>query len=177
MRNLVHDGGALESEQPTSWGQQWQRPSGQLIQRRDGPGSDGLDGQLSDEVLRPRADDPGVPQPEIGDDLVQKAAATQQRLHQRHPQVWSSHRQHDSGQPGTGSHIGDRLALGKSLVHDCAVQHVTLPQARHLARTDQTALDPRTSQERDIPLSQRKSSTEDGLRLRRRIRRNAARFT
>jgi hypothetical protein len=99
---------------------------------------------LSGEVFGPGAEDDNVVQLELAGDLFEEAAAAQQRLHQRHVKVGPSHGQDNARQPGTRTHIGDRAAHGQRLVHNGAVQHVTLPQPRAFPWADQTALDPRT---------------------------------
>ena len=69
------------------------------------------------------------------------------------------------GQPGARTHVADRHTLGHHLGEHRAVQQVALPQARHLARADQPALDARVGEQLRVPDSLREALTEYRPRL------------
>ena len=108
-RELAVGAVALEREQPPAGAQQRQRPAGQAVQRRDGPGDDRVDERRAGELLGPGpAHDRGA-QPELGDDLLEEGAAPQQRLDEQDGHVGALQRQHHAGQAGAGPDVGDDL--------------------------------------------------------------------
>ena len=163
LGHLVRGRGSLERQQPAADGGQRQAPSGEPVQRCYRPGGDdiGGDGGSAGEVFRPAPDDrDGRVEAERCHRLGQKGGTSCQRLDQRDAEIRSSHCEHDTGQTGTRAHVNHRSADRDHLGHNGAVDQVPFPDARRLARADQTADDAVGDQQFGVGLGQRQAAPE-----------------
>lgn len=129
---------------------------------------DGL--QRPEHLFGPAADDGHVVQPQQLDDLLEEVRTAQQWLKERDLQIGAHQCQRDTREAGARTHIAHRDALGNHLGEHRTVQQVALPQARHLARTDESSLDARVREQLRVPDSLWKELTEYRLRLLGRLR-------
>ena len=100
----------FESEQDAALTYERHTPASQFLEWGNCPRGDDVKCLIN--LVGPTADNTHLAlQTELFAHLFQKHSATQQRLNERHAQVRPGDRPHQSWQPGTAAHIGDRRAL------------------------------------------------------------------
>ena len=79
----------------------------------------------------------------------------------------ASDRQRQTGQAGPAAHIDHHGSAGEGILDDRTVEHVTIPEAGHLPRTDQSMAHPGVGENRHEGGGDRHTLTKDGSRTRR----------
>ncbi|GLY87896.1 hypothetical protein Airi02_058250 [Actinoallomurus iriomotensis] len=152
---------AFQREKLTFRPQQRQGPPGESLKGSDGPGGDDVNGVLTGDLLGTCPAYGDVRERQEINAFLKKDSTPQKRLQECYRQIRSHDRENDTRQAGARAHVNDVRRVGDQLGQNGTVEHVPVPEALDLARSDETALDAGTGQERGVPLGEGKRVPED----------------
>ena len=89
------------------------------------------------------------------------SARRKQRLDEDHPGGRTGERQRDAGQPSSTADVRHRLIVPHEFGHRGTVEHVSLPQPRHLRRPKDSPFDTGAGEDGGIALGQIQPRTKD----------------
>lgn len=145
----------LHREQRTAWGHERQAPGREVGQSRHRAGRDELGVQLTPERLclsAVKAD--GGSESEFVHCSGEPPHAALERLHEVDRQVGPRDGEHEAGQPGTAPYVDDASLGRDDLAEESAVDDVTVPEPRHLTRSDKSMIQTSSREDGRVALQQ-----------------------